>query len=244
MLGLFFGWRTIYFGDKEQIEFKRIKSDELEKLKKFLIRFEAPFTKMGDGYKCWNLLNPISWFRKEYLFANEEGIAYQHGNKEMAYIPYNELKYFYDHTTFFTFGWDVAIIGEQYIFPKARVHGDFVSIVKKHLPYDTKDPKALKVTPGFFYYLFHPWKIFKSRKPIVFISDQYVISIDKRVIILPHNDVAECDIEREHWYSWRGTLIIKGNLDSMRKDQLDLECDIYKENIGRCMWRKVKRILR
>ena len=244
LLGLMFGLRNIYFGDKEQIEFNHIKVKELDELKAFLVKFEAPFTKMGEGYKCWNLLNPFSWFRKEYLFANDEGIAYQRGNKEMSFIPYGELKYFYDHTTLFTFGWDVAIIGEQYILPKARVHGKFVSIVKSHLPNDVQDDKAFKLTPGFFYYLFHPWKIFASRKPIVFITDKYVVSIDKSVIIIPVGDVIDCEIEREHWYSWRGRVVIEGELDSMRRDQLDLVCTIKKENIGRFKWRKVKNLLK
>ena len=64
------------------------------------------------------------------------------------------------------------------------------------------------------------------------------------MVLLPYSDVTSFDIDREHFYSWSGTVLIKGNLNSMRADQSDAEVNISRPNIGRCVWRRTKRILK
>lgn len=240
---LFFGWVNLYFGaDAEaQATMKHVPKKEAQKLFDILCQAGAPFAQKGERFKTWNIKNPFSWFRKEYLFANDKGITYEHGTKEMAFIPYDEIKFFYDHTTLFTFGWDVFIYGKQFVVPKARVHGEFVKIVKQHLKDDLADQKSFNVRPGFFWRLFHP---FAGRKPILLLLERYIAYLDDDMLLLPYSDVTSFDIEREHFYSWSGTVMIEGNLNSMRADQGGRDAYISRPNIGRCVWRRAKRILK
>lgn len=227
---------TVYFGYHEQIEALRMGIGDVKKFRDLLCANGAPIGEGGKRYGCWNLFNPISWFRKEYLYATPSGIRYEKG-KQMSYIPYDKVAFFYDYSTWYTLGDDVVIYGEQYILPKAKVHGDFVEEVKSKIEDKKSSESILRVRPGFFWRLFHP---FASSKPLVFLTKDMIVSIDDDLRALPLKNVTSKDREKEHWYSFWGTIYVEGVIDSIRKDQGERLIRITKENIGGGVWDEVE----
>lgn len=235
-----FNMNTAYMGGpKGQFKLKKLTKDEVKSVREHICKHESPIGESGNRYGCWNFWNPISWLRNEYLYTTPSGVRYERG-KNVSFIPWEEIHFFYDYTTLFTCGWDVFICGEHFIDPKARVHGDFVKEVKDHLKDDAEDGKKLQVRPGFFWRLFHP---FHSRRPIVIMTDKAVFSIDKDITTIPYSGIEEYEFEKEHWYSLKGTVCISGRVISIRNDQGGRFLHIEKQNIRRRTWKKVEKMI-
>ena len=238
--GTLFNKHSVYLGGPNgQFTVEGLKNKEVLELREHICNFDSPISESGSRCSCWNIWNPISWFRKEYLYTTPSGVRYECG-KNMAFIPWEDIKFFYDYTTLFTFGWDVFLYGKHFIRPKARVHGDFVREVKSHLKNDAEDGKKLNVRPGMLSRIFNP---LKSKKPVVIMTDKAIFSIDSNVVVLNYDNIEDYELVKEHWYSFRGTATIRGYVGSIRKDQGTDCLTIEKENINRCMWRKVKNMI-
>lgn len=234
------GKHSVYLGgENAQFTVENLKKEDVSELRELICKCDSPIGESGNRYSCWNFWNPISWCRKEYFYTTPSGVRYECG-KNMSFIPWDEISFFYDHTTLFTMGWDVFVCGEHFISPKARVHGAFVSEVKKHLKNDAEDGNKLNVRPGLLWRIFHP---FKSRRPIVMMTDKRIFSFDTEVQMLSYDKITDYKLDKEHWYSLRGTVCIDGELDSIRQDQGAHVVAITKENISTCMWRKVKNMI-
>ena len=238
--GMLFDRNSVYLGGAtSQFRLVGFKRNEVSELRNYICDCNSPIGEQGEQYSCWNLCNPISWIRKEFLYTTPSGVRYECG-KNMSFIPWEQIHFFYDYTTRFTFGWDIFLYGEHFIQPKARVHGKFVSEVKSHLKNDAEDGKKINVQPSLLWRIIHP---FASRKPIVIMTDKSIFHISNAVKVLPYDNISEFKLKKEHWYSIRGVAYIMGYIHSIREDQDGQEIIIEKENISVCMWRKIKKMI-
>lgn len=241
LFGKLFNRHKLYFGHRgNDAEIKGMKREELKELRELIVKHNSLLAD-SKRYKCWSLLKPRSWFRKEYLYVTSKGIRYEL-KKELAIMPYDEIRLFYDHTKLLTVGWEVFFIGDQFIFPKARVHGTFVRKVKEHLVHDKADSQKYILEPSATWRFFHPLKARKSKSPKVIVTQDVIISIEKsKAAILRFKDIDYYTFEKKHWYSKRGEVIIHGWISSIRKDQNRIKLvEISKKYISKSLWRKIE----
>lgn len=236
------GKRQVYFGGKDaQLHAVGLTAADLTGIKEALTKLGSPIGESGTSYRCWNLKSITSWFRKEYVTLTESGVTYKFKN-EMSYIPYSEIKDAIANTSLLTFGYDLFLCADQYICPRWRVHGNCVARLKAMgILKKDKGKSFYRVNPGFLFRLFHP---FAPINPRVFMTDRGIYSVNgASSAFISRESLTDCDIEREHFYSWRGTVVFTGAVASYRDDQDGTATIISKDNIGRFKWWGIKRRL-
>lgn len=223
----------IFCGYHRQLAATGVSTQVSDTFYKWCVERSPRLSAKGDEYKTsvWpNIIKPGAWIHPDHLTLTDDAFVYTRKTwrrDEMVYLPYNKTRMVMRSGGLITR--HIEIYGEQNIIPKYSFKIATCQLILKK----AKEHGVNEMIGGS--YSCNVWlpKNWFGRSPRILLTDDGIIYYPNRLKkLISHEmdmnarvvNVAYSELSEVSWYkpffSWYGTLVIHGQVNNIRQDQV------------------------